>query len=72
MVHIHYTLICSYLCSAEQNFFEEQQWMVYSYDRSRLVSKWEKVLFGSQVAVLQVVRQFFSVLQVAALVLLCV
>ena len=46
--------------------------MVHFYDKSRHVSEWEKVLFGDQVAMSQVVRQFFSVLQVAALVLLCV
>ena len=45
--------------------------MVYFYERSRLVSEWEKVIFGYQLEVSQVVRQFFSVLQVAALVLLC-
>ena len=46
MVHIHCKLICSYLCSTEQKNFEEQQWIVYFYDRSRLVSEWEKGSFG--------------------------
>ena len=74
LVHVHYKLFCTCLCSAEQNnkisLKNNNEWFIFMTE-SRLVSEWEKVLFGCQVAVSLVVRQFFSVLQVAALVLLC-
>ena len=74
-VHIHSKLIWSRLCSAEQNkktsLKNNNEWFIFMTE-SRLVSEWEKVLLGYQVAVSQVVHQFFSVLQVAVLVLLCV
>ena len=64
VVHTHYKLICSYLCNAEQNnktsWMNNNEWFVFMTE-SRLVSEWEKILFGYQVAVLQVVHQFFSV-----------
>ena len=75
MVHKHYKLICCYLCSAEQNnktsLKSKNEWFIFMTE-SRLLIEWEKALFRYQVAVSQVVRQFFSVLQVVALVLLCV
>ena len=71
MVHIHYKLICSYLCSAEQNnktsLKNDNECFIFMTEVD-LCQNGKKVLFEYQIAVSQVVRQFFSVLQVAAVI----
>ena len=59
---IHYKLICSYLCSTEQNnkaSLKSNNERFILMTKSRLVSEWEKFLGVSQVA---------AVLQVAAVI----
>ena len=71
----HYKLICSYLCSAEQNdktsLKNNNEWFIFMIEVDLCQSE-KRFFLGYQIAVLQVACQFFSVLLIAALVLLCV
>ena len=63
VVHVHYKLICSYLCSAEQNdktsLKNNNEWFIFMTEVDLCQSE-KRFFLGYQVAVSQVVRQFFG------------
>ena len=75
VVHIHSNLICRYLCSTEQNnntsLKKHNEWFIFMA-KVDLCQSEKRFFLGISVARCIPVLLFFSVLQVAVLVLLCV